>query len=132
MLAIVVDDDTVTRVIASRILRTAGVTSLGFATADEALALLDPLHPDVSMLLTDVSMPGSIDGLELARRTRAGSPHLPVIVMSGSDGSLADARRIDGIAGVVGKPLAAQALVEAVLGALGGRDGYPNQCDARR
>jgi CheY-like chemotaxis protein len=132
MLAIVVDDDTVTRVIASRILLRAGVTSIGFANADDALALLEPLHPDVSMLLTDVSMPGSMDGLELARRTTVSAPHLPVLVMSGSDDSLAAARGIDGIAGVIGKPLSAELLVDAVRGAFGGRDGYPNQCDARR
>jgi hypothetical protein len=52
--------------------------------------------------------------------------------MSGSDESLAEATKIDGIGGVIGKPLSAGILVEAVRGALGGSLGFPSQCDGRR
>jgi CheY-like chemotaxis protein len=51
-------------------------------TADDALALLDKgLQPRV--LITNVRLPGEIDGLELAREARRRIPNLAVIVISG-------------------------------------------------
>ena len=45
------------------------------------------LKPD--LVISDVAMPGSIDGLTLVRRLRASNPHLPVVLMSGyAEGTL--------------------------------------------
>jgi two-component system, response regulator PdtaR len=52
------------------------------ASADEAATILASLAV-VDLVITDVEMPGSMDGLEPARRIRAGRPSLPVIVVSG-------------------------------------------------
>lgn len=57
----------------------------GFCLASngpEALALLAD-NPDIQLLLTDVAMPGGMDGYEVAARARAQRPRLPVIVSSG-------------------------------------------------
>jgi CheY-like chemotaxis protein len=51
-------------------------------TADEALALLDAGEP-VDVLFTDINLPGSMDGAELAARARALRPDLPVVYASG-------------------------------------------------
>jgi two-component system, response regulator PdtaR len=51
------------------------------ADADEALRLLRDGHIDI--VLTDVEMPGSIGGIELARKINAKWPRIPVIFMSG-------------------------------------------------
>jgi DNA-binding NtrC family response regulator len=50
-------------------------------TRDEALRLLNDDHIDI--VLTDVEMPGSIGGIELAHKINANWPGIPVVVMSG-------------------------------------------------
>lgn len=41
------------------------------ANADEAIELLER-NPDVTLLFTDIDMPGTVDGLKLAESTSAG------------------------------------------------------------
>ena len=50
--------------------------------ADEAFELLRS-RADVAAVLTDVNMPGSMDGFEFARLIRQGWPEVGVIVISG-------------------------------------------------
>lgn len=51
-------------------------------TADEALRYIETGGP-VDVLFTDVNLPGTIDGRELAERVRAWRPELPVVYASG-------------------------------------------------
>jgi CheY-like chemotaxis protein len=59
-----------------------GFTVLTAFSADEALGLLR-LHPEVGLLMTDISMPGSMDGLELAHLANKSWPRMKIIVTSG-------------------------------------------------
>ena len=52
------------------------------ATGDEALDYLDA-GGEVDVLFTDVNLPGSIDGAELALRVREMRPELPIVYASG-------------------------------------------------
>jgi CheY-like chemotaxis protein len=66
------------------------LTEVGFevheaATADEALRYLDSGGP-VDVLFTDINLPGSMTGAELAQRVRALKPALPVVYASGRYG----------------------------------------------
>lgn len=56
--------------------------------ADEALRVAED-HERLDLLLTDVQMEGSMNGVELAERLSAERPGLPVLVMSGFPDSLA-------------------------------------------
>lgn len=47
----------------------AGFAALEAGNADEAVALLE-LRLDISVLFTDIDMPGSMDGLKLAHAVR--------------------------------------------------------------
>jgi DNA-binding NtrC family response regulator len=50
-------------------------------------AIAAGFKPD--LVISDISMPGSIDGLTLARRLREADPTLPVLLMSGyAEGTL--------------------------------------------
>ena len=49
--------------------------------ADEAMTVLE--RGGISVVLTDLQMPGSIDGFALVRRVARDWPDVPVIVMSG-------------------------------------------------
>jgi CheY-like chemotaxis protein len=55
------------------------------STADAALRYIDK-GGTADVLFTDVNLPGSIDGAELARRARAMRPDLPIVYASGRCG----------------------------------------------
>ena len=52
------------------------------ASGDEALAYIDHGGP-VDVMFTDINLPGSIDGAELATQVRARRPELPIVYASG-------------------------------------------------
>lgn len=81
--ALVVDDDGLIRMDAVDILERAGYATLEAQTGDQALDLLRRCHQDVSVLFTDVRMPGAHDGFSLARETARAYPHIAILVSSG-------------------------------------------------
>jgi len=83
-LVLVVEDEPFVRMIAAEGLEDAGFEVIEAASADEALHILDT-REDVGVLFTDVNMPGSVDGVELARMVHRRWPDLRIIVTSGRD-----------------------------------------------
>jgi CheY-like chemotaxis protein len=79
---LVVEDETIVRMIGSDALEDAGYEVLDAGSADEALRLLDSTD-DVAVLFTDVRMPGSMDGLELASLVHARWPAIKILITSG-------------------------------------------------
>ncbi len=77
---LVEDDPGVSRVLTLRLERM-GLRVTAAASGDEALDLFPHARADV--LLTDIVMPGSLQGPALADRLRRLAPHLRVIFMSG-------------------------------------------------
>lgn len=63
-------------------LRCAGFLVVEAMNADEALAILHN-SPDIDLVMTDVVMPGSMDGVGLAAVVRSHWPKLKMIVASG-------------------------------------------------
>jgi two-component system, response regulator PdtaR len=59
-----------------------GMIVLSASDADEAIALLDS-HPEIELLLTDITMPGSMGGIRLAHHVRHRWPPVKIIVLSG-------------------------------------------------
>jgi DNA-binding response OmpR family regulator len=79
---LIVEDEFLIRLTLAEALTEDGFDVVEAETADEALGLLRQ-EPALALLLTDIQLPGSIDGLELARLARAELPRLPVIYMTG-------------------------------------------------
>jgi CheY-like chemotaxis protein len=79
---LIVEDEMIVRLIGSDTLTDAGYEVVEAATADEALQLLEQ-HGDVEVLFTDIRMPGSMDGLELARLVRERWPAMKILITSG-------------------------------------------------
>ncbi len=52
-------------------------------SAEAAITVLDRIGPLLTMLYTDVSLAGKVDGIELARIARENYPQIHVIVASG-------------------------------------------------
>jgi DNA-binding NtrC family response regulator len=77
-----VEDDDNIRQNAVEALQEAGFDVLEAQDGARAAALM--VDPDsVDILFTDVTMPGSLDGLELATAIRKIHPHMPLVVTSG-------------------------------------------------
>jgi CheY-like chemotaxis protein len=78
---LVVEDDTLTRLMLVDELQKHGHEVIEAADADEALSVLRE-NGLIRILFTDVKMPGTLDGLELARIARAEYPRLKIILAS--------------------------------------------------
>jgi CheY-like chemotaxis protein len=63
---LVVEDEMLLRMRAVDMVEDAGFTSVEAVSADEAVAILES-RSDIALLFTDIQMPGSMDGLGLAR-----------------------------------------------------------------
>ena len=79
---LVVEDEMVLRMRAVDIVEDAGFTAVEAVNADEALSILES-RSDISLLFTDIQMPGSIDGLKLAQAVHRRWPHIKIILVSG-------------------------------------------------
>ena len=81
-LIVVVDDDVFERMGASDMFSDAGYRVLEAGNADEALQFFET-NADIKLLFTDVSMPGSMSGSDLARQVAERWPKIGIIVTSG-------------------------------------------------
>lgn len=70
------------RMLAVEMVEDAGYCSLAAADAVTALAVLES-RADIALLLTDIQMPGSMDGLKLAHAVHARWPPIKIILVSG-------------------------------------------------
>ena len=81
-IVLIVDDEPVIRLIAAQGLEDAGFEVVEADSADNALAILRS-RADVGVLFTDVNMPGSLDGMALARLVHQEWPAIEIVVTSG-------------------------------------------------
>jgi CheY-like chemotaxis protein len=79
---LVVDDDPDVLPIAAAIVAQLGYSVLEASNAAEALDVLQA-HPEISLLFTDVVMPGDMDGFALAHEAKQLRPELRVVYTSG-------------------------------------------------
>ena len=79
---LVVEDEMVLRMRAVDIVEDAGFTAVQAVNADEALSILES-RSDISLLFSDIQMPGSMDGLKLAHAVHDRWPSIKIILVSG-------------------------------------------------
>lgn len=117
---LVVEDEFLVRITVAEFLRDEGFDVIEAGNADQALTMLKN-GAKIDVLFTDVRMPGSIDGCELARRARTHWPTMPVILTSGYSEELLTARSAcEDI--VIPKPYRPQAIVTTIKAVL------PSEC----
>jgi PAS domain S-box-containing protein len=101
---LVVEDEAALRMLATRMLRSAGYTVLEAANAEAALLLVQRQKQPVHVLLTDVVMPG-LSGRELATQLAGIRPELKVLYTSGyTDDAIFRHGVLDAGAQFIGKP----------------------------
>jgi CheY-like chemotaxis protein len=79
---LVVEDEVLIRLAIADSIADSGLTVYQAANADQAIHMLE-LHPDIRALFTDIDMPGSMDGLRLARAVRDRWPPVKIVITSG-------------------------------------------------
>jgi two-component system, response regulator PdtaR len=114
---LVVEDEVLIRVLVADELRSAGLCVVEASTADEAWSYAAAGGP-VDLLFSDIQMPGSMSGLDLARKLKRRSPDLDVIIASGQ----ATASDVADIGAFLPKPYLPGRAVDIVLSALRSRD----------
>jgi CheY-like chemotaxis protein len=101
---IVVDDNDAMRDVAALQLQTLGYHVIVAETPAHALEVLRG-HEPVDLLLTDIVMPGQLDGRELALQARALRPDLKILFTSGfTETTLAASIQADFAGSVLSKP----------------------------
>jgi DNA-binding NtrC family response regulator len=112
---LVVEDELLIRTILSDELRGADFHVIEAFNGDEAVAILKSVVPD--LIITDVRMPGSLDGMGLFGLVRDSFPTLPVIITSGH--LRPDLAINDPVTQFVAKPYSMEFVVKAVQDKLG-------------
>ncbi len=80
---LLVEEEDLVRASAADLLDDAGFRVVEAADADEALRVLEADADAIQILLTDVHMPGSMDGLGLTAQVDERWPHIGLVVTSG-------------------------------------------------
>jgi two-component system, response regulator PdtaR len=79
---LIVEDETLISHLVADWLNDRGFAVHEAASGDEALDYIDQGGP-VDVMFTDVNLPGSLNGAQLAARVRAIRPELPIVYASG-------------------------------------------------
>lgn len=79
---LIVEDEFFLRLDSAETIESAGFEVIQAANADEAIAILNA-RPDIHVVFTDIQMPGSMDGLKLARFVRDRWPPIKIVATSG-------------------------------------------------
>jgi len=111
---LVVEDDAAIRRLTSYALRNAGFEVLEACTADEGATRI--AEAEIAAIITDVEMPGALNGYDLAWQAHIQRPAAPVFVVSGSIES--DRRDLPPGARFFDKPVDPWVLVAQLHGAL--------------
>ena len=112
---LVVEDEVIIRMSVVATLEDAGFAVLEAQNSAEALEQLAQ-HAEIDILLTDVRMPGRMNGLALVAQAHRDYPAIPAIVMSAH--ATAEEARHAGAAGFITKPYSARMVVQTVRDAL--------------
>jgi CheY-like chemotaxis protein len=79
---LIVEDEFLLRMNAVDMIQAAGFEVVEAANADEAIDILEA-RPDITVVFTDIQMPGSMDGLKLAHAVRGRWPPIKIVATSG-------------------------------------------------
>ena len=93
------------------VLRDAGYEVVATSNADDAIAVLES-RDDIRVIITDINMPGAMDGLKLANAVRGKWPPIKIIIATGKERPTGD-QMPDGSL-FLSKPYDPKAVISAV------------------
>ena len=119
---LIVEDDALVRTYVIAQVRALGYRTLAATNAAEALALIDGDTP-IDLLFTDIVMPGTMNGRQLADEARRRRPGIKVLFTSGyAENAIVHHGRLDPGVLLLAKPYRKQQLAQMIRAALGAVD----------
>lgn len=85
---LIVEDEFLVRLTLMEALVDEGYDVVEAGSGDEALRLLEA-DPGIGLVMTDIQLPGSLNGLGLVRAAREHRPDLPAVYMTGRPDTMA-------------------------------------------
>ena len=115
---LVVEDNEFVMAHVKRLMNDLGMKVVAAANGPEALERLSR-HPDISLLFTDVVLPGGMDGVQISEAVRAVRPEVRTIYTAGyTENATILSEKVDDKILLLGKPYRKQDLVEKIWAAL--------------
>jgi two-component system, response regulator PdtaR len=108
---LIVEDDVLANEYLDFILQQAGYEVLSATSADEAAGLLED-REDIQLIVTDINLPGAINGLKLAAAAKAKRPKVNIIIVTGYTAPTNDETPPGSL--FIPKPYNARKIIEAV------------------
>ena len=108
---LIVEDEFLLRIDAADMIAAAGFEVIEAANADRAIEVLEARR-DITVVFTDIQMPGSMDGLELAHVVRDRWPPVKILVTSGHHTMRPGDLPAGGL--FIPKPYSSRAVTEAI------------------
>jgi two-component system, response regulator PdtaR len=106
-----VEDETLLSIYLGEVLQNAGYQVVAAANADEAIEILEARN-DIRIIITDINMPGSMDGLRLAAAVKDRWPPIKIIIATGKGAPRRD--EMPGDSQFLPKPYAPDKVLAAV------------------
>lgn len=119
MCILLVEDEYLIRHILAEELSEAGFEVREAENGDRAAALIDDATIAFSLLITDIHMPGTLNGIDLARRMHGRDALVPVVYMTGRPDALNSLARSDRRQAFLHKPFSPADLLSLVRSLLG-------------
>jgi DNA-binding NtrC family response regulator len=113
---LVVEDEAFLRRLIIEVLNELDVQIVALPSADAGYDLLEKKAGEIALLVTDIRMPGRLDGVDLANIVCKKWPHINVVLTSGYDGERLV--KLNQPAPFLHKPWTIDALQDAVVKAL--------------
>ena len=112
---LIVEDDNELRELHTQLVKELGYSACSAGAGAEALAVLEA-DAEISLLFTDVLMPGGMNGFELASEIRSRRPDIAILMTSGFPGHfLPEAAQRNNEFEIIRKPFTQQELAAALL-----------------
>lgn len=108
---LVVEDEVLVRMLITDTLTARGFAVFEASSAEEAMPILSA-RPDIQVMFADINMPGSLDGLQLARAAADLRPELRIMITSGQIDP--EASDLPPNARFLPKPFSSQGLIWAI------------------
>ncbi|MFL5259966.1 MAG: response regulator [Hyphomicrobiales bacterium] len=118
---LVVEDEVLVRLVISEYLRHCGYRVIEAASGEEAILVMEQADIDVEVVLSDVEMPGEMDGFALAHWVRKNRPGIEII-LAGTPSRAAEAAGSLCESGPhLSKPYEPQAVLDRIRNLMGKR-----------
>ncbi len=112
-IVLLVEDEPLVLLVAQDALEAGGYTVLPVQLSSDALSILDGRIDELSGLVTDIRLPGGVDGWEIARHARELKADLPVVYTTADSAGDWPAKGVPNSV-VVQKPYAGAQLLTAI------------------